>query len=99
MIDFDQFGDNKHLTESQKALLKEISEKFSPEDSAADLSILFETTGFQADSENFEFWENYRDFDELGGENLVRNDKNEEALASRRHDNSKRITFEDVDSN
>jgi len=37
-------------------LLKEISEQFSPEDSAADLSILYEVTGFQAESDNFLFW-------------------------------------------
>ena len=57
--------------------MKTIVENFSPEDSAADLSILYETTGFQAESENFQFWENYKDFEELGQSKLVREDKNE----------------------
>ena len=57
--------------------MKEIVENFSPEDSAADLSILYETTGFQAESENFQFWENYKDFEEL---KLVREEVPEGAL-------------------
>ena len=60
------------MTEEQIALLTEISNQFCPDDSAADLSILYEVTGFQAESENFQFWENYQDFDELGGTKLVR---------------------------
>ena len=47
MIDeFSVFEKDTSLTEDQLALLKEISEQFSVEDSAADLSILYETTGF-----------------------------------------------------
>ena len=44
------------------------------------MGILYETTGFQVeDDETFlRFWENYRDFEELGTNNLVRADKNEE---------------------
>ena len=38
------------LTEAQEALLREIAEQFSPEDSAADMSILYECTGFQTES-------------------------------------------------
>ena len=38
--------DLQGLTPDQVELLKEISEQFSPEDSAADLSILYEVTGF-----------------------------------------------------
>ena len=56
----------------------EISEQFSPEDSATDLSILYEVTGFQGLSDNFQFWENYQDFEELGSVNLVRQDKDEQ---------------------
>ena len=51
--------------------MKEIAENFSPSDSAADLSILYEVTGYRADIENFEFWENYRDFEKLGEDRLV----------------------------
>ena len=54
------------------ALLNEITEKFSPDDNAADLGILYEVTGYQGESQNFQFWQNYSDFDELGGNKLVR---------------------------
>ena len=59
------------LTKEQESLLSEIVSHFSPEDSAADLSILYEVTGYQGESQNFEFWTNYQDFDELGGSKLV----------------------------
>ena len=87
--------DLQGLTPDQVELLKEISEQFSPEDSAADLSILYEVTGFQAESENFQFWQNYQDFDELGGSKLVREDKDEHLIAhtSRNADRCK-IKFE-----
>ena len=59
-------------------------EQFSPEDSDADMRILYEVTGFKAESDNFKFWENYGDFEELGGsDNLVREDKNEETSATK----------------
>lgn len=51
---------------------------FSPEDSAADMSILYEVTGYQAESDNFQFWDNYGDFEDLGDQNLIRRDKIEE---------------------
>ena len=86
----------EELTEEQKALLKEISEHFSPEDSAADMSILYEVTGLQTESENFQFWENYKDFEELGEGKLVREDKDEHAMTNR-NANKKKINFEDVD--
>ena len=50
--DFNELAFGEHLTYEQKALLREIAERFSPDDSAADLSILYETTGFQAESDN-----------------------------------------------
>lgn len=58
--------------------MKEISDNFSPSESAADLSILYEVTGFKAESENFEFWENYRDFEELGEDKLVGKGRDEQ---------------------
>ena len=58
-----EFDDFEHLNEDQKLLLREICAQFSPEDSAADLGILFECTGFKAGTENSEFWENYKDFE------------------------------------
>ena len=94
----DAVGSVEHLTSGQKELLKTIVENFSPEDSAADLSILYETTGFQAESENFQFWENYKDFEELGQTKLVRQDKNEEIIATRRNTDQKKINFEDEGS-
>ena len=51
---------------------------FSPEDSAADMSILYEVTGYQAESDNFQFWDNYGDFEDLGDQNLIRRVKIEE---------------------
>jgi len=68
----------EHLTNDQQALLKEISEMFSPEDSAADMSILYEVTGYQAESENFQFWDNYGDFEDLSDQIINRRDKIEE---------------------
>ena len=47
------------LTNEQVALLTEIVEKFRPDDSTADLSILYEVTGYQGENINFQFWENY----------------------------------------
>jgi len=37
-------------------LLTEILERFSPDDSDADLSILYEVTGYQGGSQNVQFW-------------------------------------------
>ena len=95
--DFDSISGKDKLTEDQVKLLMEISEQFSPEDSAADLSILYETTGFQAESDNFQFWENYQDFEELGSVNLVRQDKNEQIIAMQSNKNAtkKKVAIED----
>ena len=57
----------EYLTEDQRALFKDLLELFSPEDDAADLSILYEITGYQAESENREFWDGYGDDFELKG--------------------------------
>ena len=59
----EEFEDFRHLSEDHRLLLREIAAQFSPEDSAADLGILFECTGFRAGTENSEFWDNYKDFD------------------------------------
>ena len=60
------------MSEEQIRLLQDISDHLSPEDDAADLSILYEVTGFQGESQNFEFWSAYTDFEDLGEEKLVR---------------------------
>ena len=65
------------LTKEQLALLKEIIANFAPNNSDADMSILYEITGFRANDQDTGFWENYADFDELGGDKLVREDKDE----------------------
>ena len=85
MIDeMDASSSDDNLTGDQVALLQEIAEQFSIEDSAADLSILYEVTGYQAESENFAFWTNYEDFEEqLGDINLVRHGNNEELRAQK----------------
>ena len=72
------FEGDKNLTEAQLMLLQEIAERFSTEDDAADLSILYEITGYQAESQNFEFWSAYTDFEELGEAKLVRKGLNGE---------------------
>ena len=83
--DYANFENYGNLKQGQLQLLKEISGQFSPKDSAADLSILYEVTGFQAESDNFdEYWENYIDFEELGDTNLIREDKNEHLIAQKR---------------
>ena len=43
---FAAFENDETLTEDQLKLLKEISGAFRPHEDAADLAILFETTGF-----------------------------------------------------
>ena len=72
IFDFNATKGAEFLTREQVALLTEIAQKFCPDDNAADLSILYEVTGYQCESQNFQFWENYQDFDELGGDKLVR---------------------------
>ena len=72
--DMSIFEADKELTEEQIMLLQEISERFSAEDDAADLSILYEVTGYKAESQNFEFWSAYTDFEELGETKLFRKD-------------------------
>ena len=62
--------------------MTEIAEQFSPEDNAADLSILYEVTGFQANYDDFD-WDGYQDFEVPGSFNMVRQDKNEQTSAMR----------------
>ena len=60
--------------------MSEIADQFSPSDNAADLGILYECTGHQAETESGDFWDNYadfEDFEELGGDKLVHPEKNE----------------------
>ena len=78
MSDMAFFEADDNLTEAQLMLLQEIAERFSTDDDAADLSILYEITGFQAESQNFEFWTAYNDFEELGEAKLVRKGMNSE---------------------
>ena len=77
-IENEHVDGESYLTDDQRKLLEEIAREFTPQDNAADLGILYEITGFQADVED-EFWKNYDDFDELGGTNLVQPTKNEKA--------------------
>ena len=56
-----------YLTEDQRAFYKNLSELFSPKDDATDLSLLYEITGYQAESENREFWDGYGDDFDLKG--------------------------------
>ena len=60
------------------------------------MSILYEVTGFQTLSDNLQFWENYRDFEELGEGKLVRDDKDEYKILPSRDANKKKIKFSGV---
>ena len=71
-------ADDEKLSEDQVKLLTEIVEQFRHEDNDADLSILYEVTGFKADSSDVNFWDNYQDFEDFANINLVRLDKNEQ---------------------
>ena len=68
---------SENLTLSQLALLREIANTFNLQDSAADLAILYEVTGFKVEADSFEFWESYGDFEEAGGLNMVSDSRNE----------------------
>lgn len=99
--DFNAFANDERLTEDQLKLLKEIADQFTASESAADMSILYETTGFQADCEELAFWENYQDFEELGESKLARQDKDEKFLASNKTPKTPKkqvIPPDDVDS-
>ena len=64
------------LTEEQQELLKEIRDKFDPENVIADTCILYEITQYKDSNADDAFWDTYMDFFELGNdENLIRADK------------------------
>ena len=71
----DDFENDEHLTNEQLELLREIAEQFSPEDNTADLCILYECTGFKANTESARFWDNYKDLVEPGEEDKLVNEK------------------------
>ena len=54
----------------------EIAEQFSCEE-AADLGILYEVTGYQADTQSHSFWDNYTDYEEFGDIKLTKKSRNE----------------------
>ena len=64
------------LTDQQQALLKEIRDKFDPENVIADACILYEITHYKDSTTDESFWDTYMDFFELGNdEHLIRQDK------------------------
>lgn len=64
------------LSQTQKDLLIEIREKFSPADVTADMCILFEVTSYKDESANPNFWEQYEDYTKVNDyDALVRPDK------------------------
>ena len=46
-------------------MIRTIKEQFDPENDVKDLCILYEVTGYQG-GDDPDFWENYKDFYELG---------------------------------
>lgn len=67
--------DNK-LTDEQKKMLNEIRQKFDPVNVVADTCILYEVTDYKDESAADDFWEQYMDFFELGGEEVMIKDEN-----------------------
>lgn len=51
------FARDPYLTEAQLSLLREIEAEFHPEENAADLSILYEVTGYKGETPiGAEYW-------------------------------------------
>ena len=73
-----EFEKDEQLTNDQLELLREIAEQFNPEDDQADLCILYECTGFKANTESAYFWDNYQDFVEPGEWDKLANQKKNE---------------------
>ena len=48
-----EFEREGNLTADQWELLKDVADEFNPEEHAADLAILFEVTGYQAECDDF----------------------------------------------
>ena len=68
--------DDERLTEDQIMLLKSIREKFNPDEVVADVCMLYEISGFQDETTEPDFWDEYMDFFELGNdENMIAFDK------------------------
>ena len=42
------------------------------------MGILYEITGYQAEGNDINFWDDYQDCEDMGSTNLVRSDKNEQ---------------------
>lgn len=72
--DFIVDTDNK-LTDEQKKMLNEIRQKFDPVNVVADTCILYEVTDFKDESAAEDFWEQYMDFFELGGDEIIIKDE------------------------
>ena len=81
-----EFLCDPHLTDGQLKLLKEIEDEFRPEENAADLSILYEITGYQAEPPiGSAYWDSYEDFEAvLGTKALVNTKKDEKAWFHRK---------------
>ena len=61
------------------------------------MSILYEITGFKAESESFDFWDNYRDFEELGEGKLIGRGRDESDLSGA-HESDKNVSDSDSDT-
>ena len=61
------------------------------------MTILYEVTGYQGRNVSYDFWDQQRDFEELGQSKLIKPEKNELLLSTRRASKRKRITIEEAD--
>ena len=53
-------------------------------------------TGFKGESESFDFWDNYRDFEELGEGKLIGNGRDESEQRGA-HESNKNVSDSDTD--
>ena len=75
--------------------MREIRQEFRPNEDSTDMSILYEITGYQVENASETFWDQYKDFEELGQNKLVKTDKNEVLMATRRTSKRQRIAIEE----
>ena len=64
----DQAGEK--LTDERRQLIELICERFEPEESQADLGLLYEVTGYKGETEDDQFWEEFDDSHEIATLNL-----------------------------
>lgn len=53
-------------------MIEQLCERFKPDESQADLGILYEVTGYKSEADDSKFWEDFEDTDEIKAiQNLI----------------------------